>query len=147
MDTYGAPAMSDQRIERLRSVPLFAGCTDKQLRFIATRVEEMDFPAGKDLCVEGQHGADFFVMVDGAAEVRAKGRTIRALGPGEFFGEIALLDQGARTATVTTTAPSRCLVLGPAQFNDLLHQNAEIAVTMLHTVIKRLRSVATLPND
>ena len=139
--------MSDERLERLRRVPLCAACTDKQLRFISTRVEELDFPAGKELCVEGQRGADFFIIVDGAAECLTRGEVIRHLGPGDFFGEIALLDQGPRTATIRTTTPSRCLVLGPAQFSDLLHQNAEIAVTILHAVVKRLRSAAAAPDD
>ncbi|CAN5248655.1 N/A [soil metagenome] len=139
--------MSDPRLEQLRRVPLFAACTDKQLRFITTRVEDMDFPSGKELCVEGQRGADFFIIVTGAAECISRGQVVRTLGPGDFFGEIALLDQGPRTATIRTTAPSRCLVLGPAQFSDLLHQNAEIAVTILHAVVKRLRGAAAAPND
>ncbi|HYY54257.1 MAG TPA: cyclic nucleotide-binding domain-containing protein [Candidatus Dormibacteraeota bacterium] len=130
----------DERISRLRSVPLFSGCTDKQLAFIATRVEELDFPTGKVLCEEGKSGGDFFIVLSGTADVRRRGNTMNRMGPGDFFGEIALLDQGPRSATVVTTAPMRALVLGPAQFQDVLFQDSEIARQMLYAVTKRLRA-------
>ena len=132
--------MSDPRVERLRRVPLFAGCTDKQLQFIAGRVDELDLEKGQVLCREGRSGGDFFVLLSGAAEVTADGKAIRTLREGEFFGEIAILDNGPRTATVTVTEPARALVLGPSQFRDVLHQNAEIAVAMLYAVVERLRA-------
>ena len=132
--------MSDPRVERLRRVPMFAGCTDKQLQFIASRVDELDLTKGMVLCREGQSGGDFFILLSGGAEVSSGGRSLRTLGEGEFFGEISLLDNGPRTATVTVTQPARALVLGPAQFRDMLHQNAEIATTMLYAVVGRLRA-------
>lgn len=138
--------MSEPRVERLRRVPLFAACTDKQLQFIAGRVDELDLPAGRVLCREGQSGGDFFVLLSGSAEVTADGKPIRTLRDGEFFGEIAVLDNGPRSATVTVTEPARALVLGPSQFRDVLHQNAEIAVSMLHAVVQRLRAGSHLPH-
>ena len=138
--------MSDPRVERLRRVPLFAACTDKQLQFIAGRVDELDLPAGTVLCREGQSGGDFFVLLSGAAEVSVGGTAIKELHEGDFFGEIALLDNGPRTATVTVTKPARALVLGPSQFRDVLHQNAEIAVSMLYSVVQRLRAGSHLPH-
>ena len=138
--------MSDPRVERLRQVPLFAGCSDKQLQFIAGRTDELDLEKGKVLCREGQSGGDFFVLLSGAADVTAGGKTVRTIREGEFFGEIALLDNGPRTATVTVSEPARVLVLGPAQFRDMLHQNAEIATTMLYAVVKRLRAGSHLPH-
>lgn len=138
--------MSDPRVQRLRSVPLFAGCTDKQLQFIAGRTDELDLEKGKVLCREGQSGGDFFVLLSGAADVTAGGKTVRTLREGDFFGEISLLDNGPRTATVTVSEPARVLVLGPAQFRDMLHQNAEIATTMLYAVVKRLRAGSHLPH-
>ncbi|MGI8877108.1 MAG: cyclic nucleotide-binding domain-containing protein, partial [Candidatus Limnocylindria bacterium] len=93
---------------------------------------------------EGQSGGDFFILLSGRADVSAAGRTIKEIGEGEFFGEIALLDNGPRTATVTVTQQARALVLGPAQFRDVLHQNAEIAVSMLYTVVQRLRAGSQL---
>ncbi len=127
-------------------MPLFAACTDKQLQFIAGRVDELDLPAGMVLCREGQSGGDFFVLLSGTAEVSVDGKSIKELGEGEFFGEIALLDNGPRTATVTVTQPARALVLGPSQFRDVLHQNAEIAVSMLYSVVQRLRAGSHLPH-
>lgn len=130
----------DERVERLRGVPLFSGLAEKQLQFIATRVEDLDFPAGKTLTQEGRSGGEFFVILQGEAEVRQGDTVVNRLKAGDHFGEIALLDNGPRTATVVTTTPMRCLVLSPRQFQDVLHQDAEIAVTLLHSVTKRLRA-------
>ena len=136
--------MADPRIERLRSVPLFASCTDKELSFIASRVDEVDLPAGTVLTKKGESGGDFFIILEGKAEVEApEGK--RALGPGDFFGEIALLDNGPRTATVKAATPMRCLVLGHEQFRDVLHQNGDIAVKVLRAVTQRLRAATPLP--
>jgi CRP/FNR family transcriptional regulator, cyclic AMP receptor protein len=136
----------DDRIDRLRAVPLFGSCTDDQLRFIETRVEEMDFPAGKVLTEEGTSGGEFFILLEGEAEVRRGGKPIATMKPGDFFGEIALLDNGPRTATVTTKTPIRSLVLSHRQFQDVIHQDGRIAATLLHVVTKRLRANAGLPD-
>jgi CRP-like cAMP-binding protein len=136
--------VADARIDRLRSVPLFASCTDKELSFIASRVDEVDIPAGQVLTKRGESGGDFFIILEGKAEVEAaEGK--RALGPGDFFGEIALLDNGPRTATVKAATPMRCLVLGHEQFRDVLHQNGDIAVKVLRAVTQRLRAATPLP--
>ena len=131
--------MADQRVARLKAVPLFAHCTTRQLQFIITQVEDMDFPAGRVLCREGQSGADFFVLLSGAADVTRKGRRIAKMKPGDFFGEIALVDHGPRTATVTTTDQSRCLVLGPRQFQNVLHEDAAIANSVMRALAMRVR--------
>jgi CRP-like cAMP-binding protein len=137
----------DERVERLRKVPLFTGCTDKQFAFIATRVEDIDLPAGKVLTEQGKSGGEFFIVLSGEAEVRHDGKLVNTMKEGDHFGEIALLDNGPRTATVTATTPMRVLVLSPRQFQDVLHQDAEIAVTLLHSVTRRLRNAAHLPLD
>ena len=137
----------DERVERLRKVNLFSGCTEKQLEFIATRVEDLDFKAGKVLCEQGRSGGEFFIVLSGEAEVQRDGKVVDTIGEGDHFGEIALLDNGPRTATVTAKTPMRCLVLAPRQFQDVLHQNAEIAVHMLHDVTRRLRAATTPPKD
>ena len=131
--------MADPRVERLRSVPLFRSCSDKELAFIASRADEVDIQAGRVLTEKGKSGGDFFIILEGKAEVDA-GQGKRTLGPGEFFGEIALIDNGPRTATVKAATPMRCLVLGHAQFRDVLHQNGEIAVKILRAVTERLRA-------
>lgn len=139
--------MADARAARLKAVPLFAGCSSKQIQFIATQVEDMDFAAGRVLCKEGQSGADFFVLLSGAADVTRKGRKIAKMAPGDFFGEIALVDGGPRTATVTTTAPSRCLVLGPRQFQNVLHQDTDIAHSVMKALSLRVREAGAAKAD
>ena len=137
--------MADARVDRLRSVPLFGSCSDKELAFIASRADEVDLPAGKVLTEKGKSGGDFFVILEGKAEVdAAQGK--RTLGPGDFFGEIALIDNGPRTATVKAATPMRCLVLGHEQFRDVLHQNGDIAIKILRAVTARLRAAAALPS-
>jgi CRP-like cAMP-binding protein len=136
--------VADARIQRLRNVPLFGGCSEKELAFIASQVDEVDVQSGRVLCKKGESGGDFFVILEGKAEVDASGGK-RSLGPGDFFGEIALIDNGPRTATVTAATPMRCLVLGHAQFRDVLHQNGEIAVKILRAVTERLRAATPLP--
>jgi CRP-like cAMP-binding protein len=131
-------------VQQLRSVPLFGGCSDRELAFIASRADEVDIPGGKVLTQKGQSGGDFFIILEGRADVDAdQGK--RTLGPGEFFGEIALIDNGPRTATVKAATPMRCLVLGHSQFRDVLHQNGEIAVKILRAVTERLRAATPLP--
>lgn len=139
--------MADPRIARLKAVPLFMHCTNPQLAFIMTQVEEMDFASGRVLCKEGQSGGDFFVLLSGSADVTRKGRRIAKMAPGDFFGEIAVVDGGPRTATVTTTAPSRCLVLGPQQFQNVLHQDADIAHSVMRALSLRVREAGAAKAD
>ena len=136
--------MPDLRAERLRAVPLFASCTDEELRFIARRVDEVDIPAGTTIVQEGSSAGNFFIILAGQAEVdTAQGKvTLRA---GDFFGEIALLDNSPRTATVRASTSLRCYVLDPAEFQLMLRENVDIAIRMLHAVTHRLRTAALLP--
>jgi CRP-like cAMP-binding protein len=139
--------MADAKTKRLKAIPLFAHCTPKQLEFIATQVEDMDFPAGKVLCREGQSGGDFFVLISGAADVTRGTKKITKMTPGDFFGEIALVDGGKRTATVTTTSPSQCLVLGPRQFQNVLHQDTDIAHSIMKALTLRVREAGAAKAD
>jgi CRP/FNR family transcriptional regulator, cyclic AMP receptor protein len=139
--------VADARAARLKAVPLFAHCTAKQIQFMVTQVEDMDFPAGRVLCTEGKSGGDFFVLLSGAADVTRKGRKIAKMAPGDFFGEIALVDGGPRTATVTTTVPSRCLVLGPRQFQNVLHQDSDIAHSVMKALTLRVREAGAAKAD
>jgi CRP/FNR family cyclic AMP-dependent transcriptional regulator len=140
-DTLASRPMADARREMLKAVPLFAGCDGKQLDFIASQVDEVDFAAGRELCREGSSGGEFFIIVSGTSEVRRQGRHLRELGPGDFFGEIALLDGGPRTATVTALTAMRCLVLSRGQFHNVIRQNTLIAVSVLETLGERLRAL------
>ena len=137
----------DPRVDRLRKVPLFDACNEKQLEFIASRVDEVDVAAGKVLTQQGRSGGEFFVILAGDAEVKRGNATVATVGPGDYFGEIALLDNGPRTATVVAKSAMRCLVLSPRQFQDVLYQDPAIAVTMLHAVVRRLRAAGQLAAD
>jgi putative iron-dependent peroxidase len=130
-----------EREKILRKIPLFERCSAHELRFIAARAEPRDYPAGATLCRQGETGGDFFVIVEGRAEARREGSLLRTLGPGEFFGEIALIDKGPRSATVTTTTELRCLQIPSPQFRDVLSQNASIAIRVLDAVTERLRAL------
>ena len=130
-----------EREEALRRIPLFASCSAHDLRFIASRAESRDYPAGATLCAQGEPADGFFVIVDGRAEARRDGSVLRTMGPGDFFGEIALIDEGPRTASVTSTSQLRCFVLGSQPFRDVLGQNADIAVRILDAVTRRLRAM------
>jgi hypothetical protein len=124
----------------LQTIPLFALCTARQLRFIASRAHTREFPTGSTLCTEGERGGDFFVIIAGSAEVRREGTVLRRVGPGEFFGEIGLIDDQPRTATVQAITPLRCVVLGGEQFRDVLEQNVDITKRILDAVTRRLRA-------
>jgi CRP-like cAMP-binding protein len=137
--------VADQRVERLRKVPLFGTCSDKELQFIASRVEDVDIENDRVLCRKGESGGDFFVILEGKAEVDT-GNAKKTLGPGDFFGEIALIDDGPRTATVRSVTPMRSLVLSHDQFRDVLRQNADITVKVLRAVTERLRNATALPS-
>ena len=135
------------KIELLKSVPLFSRCSKAELPELALIADEVVFEAGRELVREGDDGREFFILVKGTAEVRRKGRWRNALEEGDFFGEIALVDGGLRTATVTTTEPSRCLVLGPRQFQNVLHQDADIAHSVMKALTLRVREAGAAKAD
>ena len=126
----------------LRSVPLFSRCSKRELAGIAQLSDELSLPAGKDLTVQGSSAREFFILLDGAAVVRRNGRKLRDLGPGEMIGEIALLNDGPRTATVTLTEPSRVLVLTARDFHSLLRELPALSLKVLAVVGERLSESA-----
>ncbi len=93
----------NQKVDLIASVPLFAHCSKRELEQIASVADEIDLSEGKELMREGALGREFFVILEGSAEVTRGGEAINTLGPGDFFGEIALISHGPRTATVTAT--------------------------------------------
>jgi CRP-like cAMP-binding protein len=119
-------------------VPLFSECSKRDLARIATIADEIDLPVGRVLTKEGARGHEFFVLLEGTAEVRQDGRAVAALGPGDFFGEIALVADSARTATVTATSDVRALVVTARAFRDLLRSRPEIQAKVLAAVASRL---------
>jgi len=130
------------KIELLKRVPLFAGCSRKELGEIALVADEIDVRAGKVLTREGDSGREFFVLVDGAADVRRKGRKVRTLEPGDFFGEIALVSKQPRTATVSITAPATLLVVTDRAFRGLMERMPSMQVKVLTALEDRLAADA-----
>jgi len=126
------------KLELLKRVPLFQRCSKKELNEVASLADEIDLPAGRKLASEGARGAEFVVIVEGAADVTRKGRTINTLGSGDFLGEIALVAGVPRTATVTTTEPSRLLVVTSQAFKTLLRDSPSIQAKVLEALAARI---------
>jgi CRP-like cAMP-binding protein len=127
-----------QRVELIGRVPLFAGCSRRELVGIARISEEVEFRPGKVLIREGERGGEFFALVEGSADVRRKGRKIDTVGGGDFVGEMALVTDHLRNATVTATSPVRALVVRKADFRRLVASNPLIAFKVMHSVAERL---------
>jgi CRP/FNR family transcriptional regulator, cyclic AMP receptor protein len=122
-------------------VPLFAKCSKRQLLEIAQLADEIDLPAGRTLTKEGAHGREFFVILEGSADVRRNGQVIASLCGGDFFGEIALITDVPRTATVTATTPVRVLVLPTREFRQLLRTSPDIQGNVLQAVAERVSAM------
>ena len=129
----------NSKIDLIKGVPLFSGASKAELAAVAAIADEVDLPAGRTLITEGDSGREFFVLIDGTADVTQGGRQIgNIMGPGDFFGEIALVSKAPRTATITTTSPVRALVITDRAFRHLLDRSPEIAVTVLTALAERL---------
>jgi CRP/FNR family cyclic AMP-dependent transcriptional regulator len=129
----------DSKIELLRRVPLFAECTKRELAAITRLTTLVDVGPGKELVTEGERAHEFVVLVEGDAEVRQGGKKINTMHAGDFFGEIALVSEGPRTATVTTTTPAVLLVLTRQAFWSLVEEMPTIERRVLRTLAERLR--------
>jgi CRP/FNR family transcriptional regulator, cyclic AMP receptor protein len=129
-------------VRQLAKVPLFAGCSQRDLQTIARVVREIPHAAGTVIAREGEPGVGLFIIVEGTADVSIGGRKKATLGPGEFFGEIALLDGGPRTATVSAKTDMVLLGLTEWVFRGLMHEQPSIALKTLQQMAGRLR-VAT----
>lgn len=132
---------SDQKLELLKRVPLLDGLGRREIEEIGRLAEEIDLPAGKVLMREGDAGREFFIIVSGAVAIDRGGQRIRVSGPGDFFGELALLAEGPRTATATTSDPSKLLVLGHREFHSLMDDFPSIRLCVLEAVARRLRTL------
>ncbi len=133
-------SMSDPKVDALSKVPLFATLSKHELEFVASRADEVDAPVGKFLTTQGEPGDTFYVLLDGEARVDIDRNLRRTLVPGDFFGEISMLDRGLGTATITTTKPSRLLVMSHAQFRDAIKANDALLIKVLAAMGERLRA-------
>jgi CRP-like cAMP-binding protein len=132
--------MARDATEALARSPLFADLSQRDLRRVARATEVYAYRDGRTIVREGTRSEGFFVILDGKAKVTRGGRTIRRLGPGDFFGEIGLLDGGPRTATVVADGPLRALVLLRKEFRTLLMDEPKVAYRILRGSTRRLRT-------
>ena len=133
----------DAKVKALSQVPLFEGCSSRELGFIASRTDEVPVGAGRVLTKQGRPGNSFYVILDGEAEVEIDGAKRGTLKKGDFFGEIALLDRGPRTATVSSTSPIRLLGLTAWVFRGLIEEHPSIGLKLLEGVAERLREASS----
>jgi CRP-like cAMP-binding protein len=129
----------DAKLELLGNVPLFSGCTKRDLARIASLADEIDVPEGKILTRQGEPGRECFVIVDGRAKATVRGRRSTSMGAGSCFGEISLLDQGPRSATVKAETDMRLLVLTSRGFWTLLRNVPVVTAGIMRGLAERIR--------
>lgn len=129
----------DEKLELLHRIPLFAGLDKHRIERLGMLAEEVDVPAGKVLIRQGESGGDMMVLVSGHVGVERDGQRLNTLGPGDFFGEMALIDGGPRTATVTAEAPCRLLIVTHRDFHSMMEEFPEVAAQILATLAHRIR--------
>ena len=132
----------DTKVELIGAVPLFANCSKAELQRIASLADELDLGEGATLIREGERGREFLVVVDGTVSVTKRGKKVRDLGAGDFIGEIALVSDVPRTATVTATSPVRLLVVTDRAFRGLIEEMPSIATKVLQSLGERLHADA-----
>jgi CRP-like cAMP-binding protein len=136
---FGGRVSQDDKIERLEEVGLLSGCTRRQLRAIARISEVIEVAEGTVLALSGQPGEEFFLILDGSARVDISSRKRVRLEPGQYFGEMSLLDGGPRSATVIAETPLRLLVIKRRDFTTLLREAPEVTQSLLTTLSRRVR--------
>jgi CRP-like cAMP-binding protein len=125
--------------ELIRQVPLFSELDKRELQGLSSSMKERTFKAGDTIASEGQTGIGFFIIEEGEASVSVGGQERASLGPGDHFGEVALIDDGARTATVTAKSDLRTYGITSWEFRPLIEQNASLAWKLLQQMARRLR--------
>lgn len=126
-------------LDLLKKVPIFSDLPRKELEWISRSLKERVYEPGAVIVKQGDPGVGFFLIAEGNVEVTHNSHKLREMGPGEFFGEMALMEDRTRTATVTAKTRTRCLQLVRWDFRALLKENPELAVKMLEVVVRRMR--------
>jgi CRP-like cAMP-binding protein len=126
-------------VETLGRVPMFTGMKEKELKRLAKAMAERTFDEGETITTEGQSGVGFFVIEDGNASVSLRGEVVNTLGPGDHFGEIALIDKGPRSATVVASTDLRCRGMTSWEFRPFVQSHPEVAWPLLEHLVGRLR--------
>ena len=136
----------DRRTELLAACRLFSGVAQDDLAAVAGRAIEVDFPANHVIARQGEIGTGFFLVVSGSVRVVRGGEQVAVLGPGEFFGELSVLDGQPRVAQVAAIEPTRCLALASWDFEQALLESPSLALSILRGLAARLRSVTEQQN-
>ena len=137
----------DEKLQLLKQTPLLAGLNQHDLEEVGRLADEVDAKAGKVLMRKGELGSEFFMIADGTVKVERDGRVIATLGPGDFFGDIALVVERPRTATATVETDSRLLVVGHREFHSLMDRFPSIRISVLESIAIRLAELeADRPN-
>jgi CRP-like cAMP-binding protein len=136
--------LPQRELDLLAQVPLFADCTKAELREVAMLGTTVDVAPGHSLIKEGASGREFFIVIEGEAECSVRGVTAGVLGPGDYFGEMALIDGGPRTATVRAASALRVLVINNYEFSRVLLTSPRIAVKLLRNITRRLRDLQAM---
>jgi CRP/FNR family transcriptional regulator, cyclic AMP receptor protein len=123
----------------LQGVPLFSALSKRDLKTVEQAADRIEVPAGREVVTEGRTGHDFFLILDGKASVKRNNRKVADLGPGDYFGEMAVLDQGPRTATVVADTDLNLLVLGQREFAGLINTVPGLAGKLMRALASRLR--------
>jgi CRP-like cAMP-binding protein len=129
----------DEKLELLSRIPLFSGLDRRRLERVGMLADEIEVPSGRRLMQQGESGADMMVIVSGSVAVVRDGERLNTLGAGDFFGEIALVDGGPRTATVTAEEPTRLLVITHREFHAMMDELPEVAAQVLNALAQRIR--------
>lgn len=129
----------DEKLDLLHRIPLFSAFDRRKLERLGMLADEVDVSAGYTLMRQGDSGAEMYVIVSGQVSVERDGTRLNTLGPGDFFGEIALLDGGPRTATVTAEQDCRLLVITHREFHSMMDEFPEIASEVLNALAHRIR--------
>ncbi len=138
-------AKPDGKLEMLSKIPLFAHCTPKELGLIGRLTDQVTADQGEVLTREGKPGREFFVVAEGKARVTIEDREIATLGPGDFFGEMAIIDQGPRSATVVAETPMRLYLVDHQPFWTMVHSSPAVAQSVMRALAQRLRASEGAP--
>lgn len=134
-------AASSRYLKHLAEVPLFSTCSKRDLQKIAKAVDELEIGEEREIVTQGATGHEAFIIVDGTVAVKRNGRRVATLGPGDCFGELALLDGGPRTASVITESPVTLLVLGQREFAAVIDEVPGLAHKILVALARRIREL------
>jgi CRP-like cAMP-binding protein len=134
---------SDPKLEHLANVRMFSSLNKKELTLISKAADVVNVAAGKEIVTEGTPGHEFYLILNGTAVVKRGGRKVATLGPGDYFGELALLDRGPRSATIVADTPMELVIIGQREFLGVLDQVPAVSLKLLVSMAARLRSADT----